>query len=270
MNLVDVLRGECIQPNLPAAGKDEALAAIAGLAKKSPILAPVSEEALLEALKTREEMGSTAFGEGVAIPHCRLSGIDDFVVGVATSQEGVPFDAIDGKPVRLFVFIIAPERESNEHIRLLSAISQVLRIPGAMGEIQSATTPEAIQESFLRHTRDEVETKDHAGRNLVHLFVQNEEAFQDLLEIFASMDTCSVMVVEAEQSGTYLAKMPLFAGFWSDAERGFNRIIVAVVDKKLTNDTLRRIEAVVGSLDESREILVTVQEVFYAAGHIDA
>jgi len=270
MNLLNVLREECIEVGVAAASKNDALRRIATLAKKSALLEALDEGAIYKALADREEMGSTAFGEGIAIPHCRLPGIDDFVVGVATSPEGVPFDALDGNPVNIFVFIIAPERESNEHIRLLSSISQVLRIPGALNELRGAGSPHAVRESVLRHTRDEVDTKDHAGRNLFHVSIQREDAFESILEVFASMDSCSVLVVEAERTGTYLAKMPLFAGFWSDTERGFNRIVVAAVDKKLTNDTLRRIEAITGPLDDARDVLVTVQDIFYAAGSVEA
>jgi PTS system nitrogen regulatory IIA component len=271
MNLMEAFRTECVRAGLEAATKEEALHAIARLAKQSEVLAPIEEEDLFQALREREELGSTAFGEGIAIPHCRISGIDDFVVGLASSEGGVEFDAMDGESVHLFVFIIAPLRESNEHIRLLSAVSQVLRIPGAIEEMVRDKSDETLAETFLRNTRDEVETKTHDSKNLFHVFVQDEERFESLLQVFASMDTCSVQVVEAEQSGTYLSKMPLFAGFWSDADRGFNRIIVALVEKKLTNETIRQLEHACGSaLDDANRVAVSVQDVFYASGRIEA
>jgi hypothetical protein len=68
----------------------------------------------------------------------------------------------------------------------------------------------------------------------------------------------------------YLSKLPLFASFWSDEPSNFGRIIIAVVDKKLTNETLRRIESVTGDLNKSTGIMVTVQNVDYAAGSLTA
>jgi PTS system nitrogen regulatory IIA component len=270
MTLPELLRTECLQVGMQAADKDDALHKLATLAAQSPLLGTVDEADLYRALKEREELGTTAFGEGIAIPHCRLPQTEQFVVGLATCPEGVDFAALDEQPVKLFVLIIAPEGQSDEHIRLLSAVSQVLRIPGAPEELIGAASCEGLRESFLRHVRDEAETTDHAGRHLFHVLVQDEERFEDILEVFAAMEAASVMVTEGQRTSVYLAKTPLFAGFWSDAERGFDRIILAAVDKKLTNDTIRRIEQITGPLDECRSVMVAVQEIFYSAGRIEA
>ncbi len=270
MDLVEALRADCVETGVAAKDKQEVLHRIAQIARRSAALGGVDEQALLQALRAREELGTTGFGEGIAIPHCRMAEVPEFVVGLVTAPEGVPFDALDGEPVKLLVFIVAPDRESSEHIRLLSAISQVLRIKGAVDELLSAQNAEAAREGFLRFVRDEVETRDHAGKNLVHLFIQNEDNFRQVLQVFAAMGTCYTLVVEGERTGTYLARVPLFAGFWSDADRGFNRIIVAAVDKKLTNETIRRIEEVTGPLDECNDALLLVQDVFYASGRLKA
>ncbi|MBN1256596.1 MAG: PTS sugar transporter subunit IIA [Planctomycetes bacterium] len=270
MNLIDVFHENCIKVSVEAKNGDEILGEIARLAKSSPALANVEEDKILQMLKDREAMGSTAFGGGVAIPHCRLENVKEFVVGVVTSREGVAFNALDEAPVKLFVFIIAPMLESNEHIKVLSAISQVLRIPGAINELAEAASAEGLYESFLRHCRDEVDTKDRDGKNLFHVFIQSEEIFKDILQIFSAMESCSVQVIESEQSSTYLAKLPLFADFWSDSVHGFNRIIIAMVEKKLTNDTIRRIEHVSGPLDKSKQVMVAIQELFFTNGRIEA
>ena len=79
MNLFDMLRPECILLDAKLGNKQEALGEIARLSKKSDILKNVGEEDILESLKQREELGSTGFGEGIAIPHCRLDTASDFV-----------------------------------------------------------------------------------------------------------------------------------------------------------------------------------------------
>ena len=77
------------------------------------------------------------------------------------------------------------------------------------------------------------------------------------------------MVSEAEPAANYLQKMPLFAGFWSDKNIEFCKVILATVDKQNTNETIRRIEQEVGSLDERNDMLLTVQELFYCAGSLN-
>ncbi|MFH0911113.1 MAG: PTS sugar transporter subunit IIA [Planctomycetota bacterium] len=270
MNLIEVLRTECIVPGSVAKDKAALLHEIARISRRCPSLAKVAEAAILTALGNRESLGSTGFGGGIAIPHCRMPEVSEFVMGIVTSAEGVDFEALDDRRVRLFVFIIAPEQESDRHIRLLSAVSQILRMPGVVDELLRAPTAEAVRESFLRHSRVDVETKGHEDQNLFHVFVQNEDYFKEILQVFAAMGSCSTLVLDAEKTATYLARVPLFAGFWSDSSRGFNRIIIAVVDKRLTNETIRRIEEITGSLDKANDTLLVVQELFYSSGHLNA
>ena len=127
MKLTELLRNECIRVGSTVDDKAMALCEVAALAKKSKVLKNIPEETILEALQERETLGTTAFGQGIAIPHCRMEGVRDFVVGLLTVPEGVSFEAEDGKKVHLLVFIIAPKENNNTHIRLLSAISQAFQ-----------------------------------------------------------------------------------------------------------------------------------------------
>ncbi len=266
MYLPDVLRSECIRPGFALATKAAALREVAKLAKASFILNDISEEVVLQGLLGREELGSTGFGDGIAIPHCRLEGVKEFVVGFLTVPNGVDFDALDEEKSTILVFIIAPADESKEHVRVLSAVSQVLNIPGVVDELVAATTVEAARESFVRHVKDDVETKGHDSRNQLTLFIQEEDLFQPLLNVFASINTCSFVVVESQNATSYFASVPLFAGFWSDSHVGFSRIIVGAIEKGMTNEIIRQIERVTGCLDERDDVMLLVQNVFYASG----
>ncbi len=134
MKLMNVLREECVQAGAQCASKDDVLAAIAKLAKQSSILSGLNEADLLTALTDREQLSTTGFGNGIAIPHCRLEDVTEFVVGILSVPNGVDFAAMDNQPVKLFVFIVAPANSSNEHIKILSAISQVLNISASVSD----------------------------------------------------------------------------------------------------------------------------------------
>ena len=269
MNLISVLRNECIQTNAVCPSRNEVLASIAQLAKQSPLLNNIEEKTILEGLINREDLSTTGFGNGIAIPHCRLDGVKDFVVGILAVPAGAAFGAMDEQPVKLFVFIIAPSSSSNIHIKVLSAISQVLNVPEHVAEMLKSPTAEILGENFLRHVRDEADPKQHDNKNLFRVQVQDEELFHDLLKIFAGFNSTTVMVSEAEPAANYIQKMPLFAGFWSDKETEFCKVILATVDKQNTNETIRRVEQHVGSLDERDDLLLTVQELFYCAGNLN-
>lgn len=270
MKLADVLRKECISANVRVGDKAEALQEVVRLAKKSDDLNDVGEQDLLLALKARESLGSTGIGKGVAIPHCRLKSVKDFVVGAMTVPLGVDFDALDDEKVRLIVFIIAPEVVSNKHVRLLSVISQRLLTPNALEEIVAGQTPQDVYDRFLQYRDVDIDDKERVTRSLIHVFIQNEDNFRDILQILTGVESGSLVVLGAENAGVYLSKLPLFASFWTDEPSNFSRIIIAAVDKKLTNETLRRIESVTGDLNKSTGVMVTVQNVDYAAGSLTA
>lgn len=269
VKLFDVLRPECVAAGTNATDKESVLREIARLAKQSPALNKVSEDEIFKGLNNREAVGSTGFGDGIAIPHCRLAPVNDFVVGLVTAPDGIEFNSLDDQPVRLLVFIIAPGEQSGIHVRLLSAISQALLIPNAINEILAATSPEAVRESFFRFVRDEINPKDHQGKNLIHIFVQDEGLFRSILQVFTALDAHSITVIEGRHPMEYLTKTPLFSGFWTDEKERFCKVIIAALNKKLTNEAIRRIEHVTGPLGDCRKVLLSVQEMFYTAGALD-
>jgi PTS system nitrogen regulatory IIA component len=266
MKLVDLVKDECIDAEVTATNKSECLKEITRLAKQSTLLRDVAETDILEGLKTREELGSTGFGNGIAIPHCRLPNVKDFVVGLIRVPEGVDFDSMDGKPVNLLVLIIAPESEANDHISLLSAVSRILRIPEARKEMAAASTAELLKESFLRYERDSAQKK--GSNHLFHITTLNDTYFRDILQLLTGMSPSMLAVVEAKQASQFLAKIPLFAGFWSDREMNSGRLIIAQIDKRLTNETIRSIEDIVGKLDDAKDIAICVQDIFFSAGQL--
>lgn len=85
------------------------------------------EEAILEKLLKREELGTTAIGRGVAIPHCRSSRIKAPVLLLGLSKEGVPFASVDGKLSHVFFLLVSPQDNPNASLRLLAAIAALTR-----------------------------------------------------------------------------------------------------------------------------------------------
>ena len=81
---------------------------------------------VFDALFARERLGSTGLGEGVAIPHGRIKGLREAVAAVVRVDGAVPFDAPDGEPVRLLVFLLVPEHATEEHLEILSEVAELL------------------------------------------------------------------------------------------------------------------------------------------------
>jgi mannitol/fructose-specific phosphotransferase system IIA component (Ntr-type) len=268
MNLSDYLREESIQTGVTAPDKPSVLKAIARLAKKSLLLQAVSEEEIFQGLMAREKLGSTGFGNGIAIPHCAMEYVMDFVVGVLVVPDGVDFDALDGEKTKLFVFIIAPSEKKNEHIQVLSSISRVLRSPDNVSEILTGQSASIIRGSFLRHMPVETEVKPRKAYKQFTIIVQHEDLFNDILTVFTEIPKCFVSVIEASNASRYLYSLPLFAHFWSEEQKGFSRIIIAAVDASLSNEAIRRINMIIDEMSDPSGVLLLSQDISYLNGSL--
>ncbi|HPR15219.1 MAG TPA: PTS sugar transporter subunit IIA, partial [Smithella sp.] len=82
---------------------------------------------IIDILKQRENLGSTGIGEGVAIPHGKISNLNDIVVAFGRSEKGIAYDSLDGKPVHLFFLLLAPENSAGQHLKILAKISKMLK-----------------------------------------------------------------------------------------------------------------------------------------------
>ena len=125
MKILDILVPEAIVPEMRASSKSEALEELAGaLAALHP---EIERARLVEVLLDREELGSTAIGEGIAIPHGKLAAVTGVVAAFGRSEQGVDFDSLDGSPTRLFFVLVAPEDSAGIHLKALARISRLLK-----------------------------------------------------------------------------------------------------------------------------------------------
>ena len=81
---------------------------------------------VFDSLFARERLGSTGLGEGVAIPHGRIKGIKEALAALIRLREPIAFDAPDGQPVKLLVFLLVPEHATEEHLEILSELAELL------------------------------------------------------------------------------------------------------------------------------------------------
>jgi len=268
MDLSGILSEKCILVDTKFTKKDDVLKSIAKLARENPILKNVSEKEIYDGLKKRESLGSTGFEHSIAIPHCPLENISDFVIGIVTVPEGVDFQALDGKDSKLFIFIILPASKRTEHVRILSKISNALRVEKNVQELLNSKSAEVCREIFLRQTYIDEKVKDDKDHNLFHVFIQKEDVFDDILNIFAEVANSNIAVIEGNNAGSYLYKQPLLSTFWSDEEKGFSRIICAVVKKSLSNEIIRKINMIIDDQGSEPGIMLAVQNMFYVNGSV--
>ncbi len=127
MRLTDILTADRVQV---ATHRDGIRSKPEVIARLAELLAPAASReppAIQKILADRELLQSTGIGDGVAIPHGSLDTLQQQTAAVLLCPEGVEFEAIDGRPVRIVVGVIGPRRSTGEHLRMLARISRLLR-----------------------------------------------------------------------------------------------------------------------------------------------
>jgi PTS system nitrogen regulatory IIA component len=106
-------------------------------------------EDLTRRLIDREKLGCTGLGNGIAIPHCKLAGLESVLLAVGVSRGGVDFHALDGKPVRLIFLVLSPAEAPAGHLQALARISRLVKTPGVTEGILGASSAEQVGRLLL-------------------------------------------------------------------------------------------------------------------------
>ena len=252
-----------------ATNKQELLMEIAKEAKMSETLKHVETDQLFKKLSEREAIGSTGFSNGIAIPHCSLDTITDFVIGILISNDGIDFQSADGKPTKLFMYIIAPTKQRNKHIRILSEISKVLRVPSQVENLLSQNSVQNFFKTFCEYGTWDVSKELPKNYSQITVHIQESEAFENILEIFTEIQNCHVSVIEAHNAGKYLYSLPLFSQFMNESNKGFHRVIIAVMNTVYVNNSIRAINEVTEKLKDESKVMITTHALSYYSGSIN-
>jgi PTS system nitrogen regulatory IIA component len=142
MNLISrLLPASNVLLDLPASSKKRAFEQAGLLFENNQ---GVARAKVFDSLFARERLGSTGLGQGVAIPHGRIKGLKEAIAAFVRVAEPVPFDAPDGQPVSVMIFLLVPEQASQAHLDLLSELAQMLSDKAFRQSLLDAPSPEAV------------------------------------------------------------------------------------------------------------------------------
>jgi mannitol/fructose-specific phosphotransferase system IIA component (Ntr-type) len=145
--LSDLIPADCIL-ELETATKGEALRVLSEQVSRTDRV--LDGGAFFRALMEREGQASTGVGMGIAIPHVKIPEVSDYVVAVGRSRQGIPFDALDGKPVHLVFMIGASDRQTREFVKILAQVTHLLKAEPVRESLKRA----AIPDEFLSVIRE--------------------------------------------------------------------------------------------------------------------
>ena len=125
MHVADILTPDLVIPSLRSTTKADVLQELAQyLASKRP---EIKAEQLVTVLLDRERLGTTAIGEGIAIPHGKLPGLKGVMAVFGRSLTGIDCHSLDGQPTKLFFLLVAPDASAGLHLKALARVSRLLK-----------------------------------------------------------------------------------------------------------------------------------------------
>jgi len=148
MNLGSLTEPQLIFPDLPG---EDAGSVLRAFAQRVVDLGYVADaDRLYDKLMERERLGSTGIGAGVAIPHCKMKGLERAVVAIAATRRPVDFGAVDGQPVRLFFLVVSPNDTPAVHLQVLASISRWVKANNHVARLVEMDQRQQIYDFLLK------------------------------------------------------------------------------------------------------------------------
>ena len=270
MELIDLVDRKCCAVKFKASSKDEVLKKISEIAVRSPLLEKIDQDSLYRQLKEREDQGSTGFGDGVAMPHARIQGMDKFLVFIITSAKGVEFDSLDKKKVKLIFVILGPAEAVQEHLQILATISRTLgSSPAVRNEMMKSLTNTSLYEAFIRHSMAHSGSSTKTKKmKLLYVVLYIEDFLYDILEFFIEMGIEGTTIIESSGMGEYISNVPMFAEFIGIKKENKNRskTLMTLVPEEKLDDIIEGIEDITGDLDKKQGAMIIVTDISYFKG----
>ena len=203
MNFASLLNKDMVSAHLSASTKRQAISKIIDHINGRKGLRNAEE--ILQAVLRREDALKTALGSGVAIPHARLAGIKEPVVFVATTKDGVAWGAPDGRPVDVIVLFLSPAAATDIHLKILSAVGDLMQQQGVLRDIRAARTDAELLRTLTAQEK----------RREMFVPLSKQEIFQELETTEEGLDAIEIQRrrlihglnrLQTARSGSFLRK----------------------------------------------------------------
>ena len=147
MTITDIHARDRVLPDLSGSTKGDVLEELARMLDGA--VPGIGASTIVDVLRERERLNSTAIGDGIAIPHGRVSNLENVVAGFARSSAGVDFDSVDRKSTHLFFVLLAPDDAAALHLKALARISRLLKDKAFRERLLALDTGDALYDAIL-------------------------------------------------------------------------------------------------------------------------
>lgn len=151
MQLSNVLSQDCTKSAVLCSSKKRALELISEIAATH---LDQNSQPLFECMLNREKLGTTGIGNGIAIPHGRISNSDHAIAVFIQCQDPIDFDAIDGQPIDLLFALFVPEEQCKEHLSTLASMAEKLSNKKICKQLRNAKTDQELYDILTNGDED--------------------------------------------------------------------------------------------------------------------
>lgn len=144
MKIMEFLSRNAITMDIASSKKEDVIHELVDVMIKAGEIEASQRTKLIEGLMARESLGSTAIGQGVAIPHAKVDAVDKLVAAFGLARKGVDFDSLDGEPVYIFFLLVAPQDSAGPHLKALARISRLLKDKYFRDSLRACTDANAV------------------------------------------------------------------------------------------------------------------------------
>ncbi len=144
MQIMDFLSRKAIITDLKGTQKEDVIRELVEALCNAGEIEKRNRNKLVEALIARESLGSTAIGQGIAIPHAKSDSVDKLVAAFGLSRRGVDFDSLDGESAYIFFLLVAPQDSAGPHLKALARISRLLKDKYFRDTLRSSVDEKAV------------------------------------------------------------------------------------------------------------------------------
>lgn len=263
------LNNNYIVLNSMSKNKNEVLAEIANITCSSTKIKGQTEKEIYDKLLLRESISSTALTNSIAIPHCSIDNIDDFVIGLIRTKNPISFNSNDKLMSKLFIYIIGPTTKRNIHIQIISSIVKALSNKSLLNILIKDDNIENITKAFNSTLIFREENTYLQEKSKITIVIQKEKYFDELVKMISGEIQGSIVVYEAESASSYLHKIPLFASFWGGMEDSFCKVITIIINSIEINNAIKKVKEIVPNIEFESGVLLTVTDVNYSIGSLN-
>lgn len=156
MQIMDFLSKKAIITDIKSTKKEDVIKELVDVLVNAGEVEKRHRNKLIDALMTRESLGSTAIGQGIAIPHAKSDSVEKLVAAFGLSKKGLDFDSLDGEPAYIFFLLLAPQDSAGPHLKALARISRLLKDKYFRDSLRACTDDKAVVRIIIQEDEKKV------------------------------------------------------------------------------------------------------------------